>query len=458
MSMLKQGYTILGVWMMIQLFTACANIIPPSGGARDSLAPVLIGAFPKDSATNVSPKQVTLTFNEFVTLQNAQENIIISPTIKSTPRFDYKLRNVTVVFKDTLDANTTYTILFGDAIKDVNEGNIAKNFKYTFSTGNKIDDFSYSGKVLLAEKGKVDSTLIVLLHRNLSDTAIIKEKARYYTRLNGKGEFKFYNLAAGDYRVYVLPNDFTKKYDDSTKLFAFRSQVLTVSKSDITDTLYAFEAVKKTEKQNNSTAKDDKKLKYSTNLETGVQDLLTPLEISFNRKLKKIDTSGIQLKDTLFKRVTDYTIETDTIKNIVRIKYGWRENNNFRLVFDKQAFTDTAGINLPKADTIRFSTRKEIEYGSIRLRFTNLKLNQNPVLQFIQSDKLIESIPLNNSELFRKFFRGGTYEMRILYDTNKNGIWDTGNFKSKKQPEIVQLITKPLSVKSNWDNEVTINL
>ncbi|MGL5945141.1 MAG: Ig-like domain-containing protein, partial [Sediminibacterium sp.] len=82
----------------------------------------------------------------------------------------------------------------------------------------------------------------------------------------------------------------------------------------------------------------------------------------------------------------------------------------------------------------------------------------NPVLQFIQSDKLIESIPLNNSELFRKFFRGGTYEMRILYDTNKNGVWDTGNFKSKKQPEIVQLITKPLSVKSNWDNEVTINL
>lgn len=48
--------------------------------------------------------------------------------------------------------------------------------------------------------------------------------------------------------------------------------------------------------------------------------------------------------------------------------------------------------------------------------------------------------------------------MRILYDNNKNGVWDTGNFKSKKQPEVVQLITKPLSVKSNWDNEVIINL
>jgi hypothetical protein len=458
MNMLKKGYGILGVWVMIQFFAACANIVPPSGGARDSLAPVLIGAFPKDSATNVSPKQVTLTFDEFVTLQNPQENIIISPTIKSTPRFDYKLRNVTVVFKDTLDANTTYTILFGDAIKDVNEGNIAKNFRYTFSTGNKIDDFSYSGKVLLAEKGKIDSTLIVLLHKNLNDTAIIKEKARYYTRLNGKGEFRFYNLAPGNYRVYVLPNDFTKKYDDSTKLFAFRSQVLTVSKTEASDTLYAFEAVKKVEKQNNTTGKDDKKLKYSTNLETGLQDLLTPFEINFTRKLKKIDTAGIQLKDTLFKKVIGYTIETDTTTNTIRIKHSWRENDNFRLVLDKQAFADTAGNGLSKSDTIRFGTRKEIEYGSIRLRFTNLKLNQNPVLQFIQSDKLVESVPLNSSELFRKFFRGGTYEMRILYDTNKNGIWDTGNFKAKKQPEVVQLITKPFSVKSNWDNEVSIIL
>ena len=458
MNTLKQSYVILGLWIMIQHITACANIVPPSGGARDSLAPVLISAFPKDSAINVSPKQVTLTFDEFVTLQNAQENIIISPTIKSTPRFDYKLRNVTVTFKDTLDANTTYSILFGDAIKDVNEGNVAKNLRYTFSTGNKIDDFSYRGKVLLAEKGKVDSTLIVLLHRNLSDTAIIKEKARYYTRLNGKGEFKFYNLAPGNYNVYVLPNDFTKKYDDSTKLFAFRSQILTVNKSEVSDTLYAFEAVKKVEKQNTSSNKDDKKLKYNTSLETGVQDLLTPLEISFNRKLKKIDTSGIQLKDTSFKKIIGYSIETDTIKNMIRVKYEWRENNNFRLVLDKQAFADTEGVNLPKTDTIRFSTRKEIEYGSIRLRFANLKLNQNPVLQFIQSDKIVESIPLNNSELFRKFFRGGTYEMRILYDNNKNGVWDTGNFKSKKQPEVVQLITKPLSVKSNWDNEVIINL
>ena len=99
------------------------------------------------------------------------------------------------------------------------------------------------------------------------------------------------------------------------------------------------------------------------------------------------------------------------------------------------------------------------EYGSIRLRFNNINLQKNPILQFIQSDKIIESVPLTSNELIRKLFKSGSFEMRILYDTNKNGVWDTGAFgKVKRQPEIVQLISKPLSVRANWDNEVNIEL
>lgn len=160
--------------MNIFLFSSCANIIPPSGGDRDSLPPVLIGATPKDSAVSVFPKLITLTFNEFVTLQDVNNNLIVSPTLKNIPIVDNKLRNVTIKFKDSLEANTTYSLNFGNSIKDVNEGNILKDFRYVFSTGNSIDDFTYSGKVLLAEKGSIDSTLIVILHNSTSDTAILK--------------------------------------------------------------------------------------------------------------------------------------------------------------------------------------------------------------------------------------------------------------------------------------------
>jgi hypothetical protein len=45
-----------------------------------------------------------------------------------------------------------------------------------------------------------------------------------------------------------------------------------------------------------------------------------------------------------------------------------------------------------------------------------------------------------------------------LYDNNKNGIWDAGNFGKKLQPERVYLVAQKLSIKANWENEREIQL
>lgn len=454
------------LWCIICInMSSCANIIPPSGGARDSLPPKLLSALPKDSAVNISPKLISLNFNEYITLQNVNENLIVSPTIKNNPIVDYKLRTVTIKLKDSLDPNTTYSLQFGEAIRDVNEGNILRNFAYVFSTGKTIDDFSYKGKVFLAEKGKIDTTLIVILHNNLNDSAIVKERPRYYTRINGKGEFSFSNLSAGTFRVYVLPNDFTRKYDDSTKMFAFKSENLVISNNTSYDTLYAFEAFKRVEKitrtaeTTSKNPKEDKRLKYGADFEGGQQDLLSNLNLSFNRKLLSIDSSKIAFCDSNYQPIKGYRIVLDTSKTKISFIYPWKELSSFRIVLPKDAITDTGGITLPKTDTIRFITKKEADYGSINLRFVNLNLAKHPVLQVVQSDNIIESIPLKSYELIRKLYKPGTYDLRILYDTNQNGIWDTGSFgKFNKQPEIVRLISKVFTVRGNWDNEVTITL
>jgi len=49
--------------------------------------------------------------------------------------------------------------------------------------------------------------------------------------------------------------------------------------------------------------------------------------------------------------------------------------------------------------------------------------------------------------------------LRILFDANENGRWDAGSYftKPRKQPELVQSIDKPISIKSNWDNEFKID-
>jgi hypothetical protein len=466
-------YFIIFSLMLFQaaMLSSCANILPPSGGPRDSLPPKLVTSLPKDSALNISPKNITLTFDEFVTIQDVQGNLIVSPTLKRTPLVDYKLRNVTIKFQDSLETNTTYSLNFGDAIKDVNEGNIAKKFTYVFSTGPILDSLSYRGKVILAETGKIDSSLIVVLHKNLMDTAVSKDRPRYYTRLNGKGEFSFKYLPGGDFNVYVMEgtSNFSRTYKDSTKLFAFKNAPVSIGTKTTYDTLYAYQEAKPKPKTNTATApaptklsstnKEDKRLRFTTSLENAQQDLLSEFTLTFNRKLGSFDSSKFILTDTNYHQLTGFTVSLDTSKTKVELNYNWKEDTHLRMLIAKDAVADSAGVMLSKSDTLKFLTKKESEYGSVLLRFGNLNLSKNPVLQIVQNDKLIESVVLTNAQFKRKLFRAGTYDLRILFDKNKNGVWDPGKFfGAKRQPEIVQLIPKQLVIRANWDNEVNIQL
>ena len=176
------------------LGSSCAQIISPTGGPRDSISPVLLNADPPNGTINFKGNKIVLTYDEYVQLAKLQENLLVSPTPKITPNIDYKFRTVTIKIRDTLEPNTTYSFNMGNSIQDINEGNPVRDFSYVFSTGPYIDSLQFSGNVILAETGKPDSTLIVLLYKNLDDSAVFKQKSRYITRLNPKGDFKFKNL------------------------------------------------------------------------------------------------------------------------------------------------------------------------------------------------------------------------------------------------------------------------
>ena len=66
--------------------SGCANIIPPTGGPRDSLPPVLINASPADSTTNFKGNRIVLTFDEYIKLDDPTKNVILTPTMETTPQ------------------------------------------------------------------------------------------------------------------------------------------------------------------------------------------------------------------------------------------------------------------------------------------------------------------------------------------------------------------------------------
>lgn len=458
---------ILGIIIFMAGATGCANIIPPTGGPRDSLPPVLVSALPKDSTLHFTGKKVTLTFNEYVQLDNnMNDNLIVSPYPESVPTVDSKLRVVSVLLRDSLKPNTTYSINFGKGIKDVNEGNIARNLTYVFSTGDHIDNGTLAGNVILAETGKKDSTLLVELHNNLNDTSIRKNNPVYITRLDSAGNFRFRYIAPGTYNVFVLPNDYSKKYDDSTKMFAFLDEPVKIdSAATQTIKLYAYREFKPSDKKQGPkplpkkpNPKDLPKLKVTTSLSNGPQDLLSPLAIIATAPLAGFDSTKIVLSDTNYIPVKGYTFSADTIATTYNIKYRWAENTPYKLVIQKDALKDSFGTTLEKNDTINFKTRREGEYGSIRLHFNNLALARHPVLLLMQGEKIMKSVPLKTAEWYQPLFKPGDYDIRVLYDDNRDGVWTPGSYNKRLQPEKVDVIPRKLIIKANTENDVDINL
>src|SRR5687768_7443949 len=234
---------LLSLFFLAQLITplGCANMIPPSGGPRDSLPPVLLGINPPDSTKNFAGKRIVFQFDEFVQVDNPRENLLVSPVPKIDPLVESRLRTVTVTIKDTLQENVTYSIDFGNAIRDINEGNVFKDFKYVFTTGNHFDSLEITGNVIVAETGTVDSTLIVMLHTSFDDSAVIKDRPRYIAKLEQDGRFKFENLPAGRYAIYAMKDEGgQRRYLSKGLFFAFSDSAINTAASPPPITLYAY--------------------------------------------------------------------------------------------------------------------------------------------------------------------------------------------------------------------------
>lgn len=427
------------------------------GGPRDTLPPRLLTSVPNDSTLNFKSNRILLTFDEYVDLQEVQNNLLFTPTFETNPEVSVRAKTVTVRFRDSLLPNTTYLLNFGNAIRDINESNPVRNFKYVFSTGPVLDTITLTGRVLLAESGKADSTLIVMLHRNLSDSAVVKERPVYVARVDSAGRFRFQNLPTGTFALYALGDaGIVRRYQNKNQYFAFANEpAITGTTRGIT--LYAYR------EQQTGTATTpaplapargaaDRRLRYTPT--TGNVDLQGDYTLTFQAPIRRYDSAQMSLTaDTTFTPVS-FTTMLDTSRTKLAIHTQWREGTPYNLILGKDFAEDTAGRKLLKSDTLKFSTKRLSDYGSLRLRIRNVDTARKPVVLFVQNGGVVFSAPVPTGIFTFRLFNPGEYELRILYDENGNGKWDPGRFFGvKRQPEIVVPVKQNISVKAAWDNE-----
>lgn len=448
--------------MAVQLLGGCAQIAAPTGGPKDTIAPVAVKSSPENQSVFFNNNRISISFNEYIELKDLSDQLIISPLPNKSPLINSNLRTVSIKLKDSLLPNTTYSFSFGNAIRDINEGNALKSFTYCFSTGNYIDSFSIKGKVTLAESGKVDSTIRVVLYRNAHDTAILTRRPDYMTRLNGKGEFVFSFLPRDLFNIYALKDgDGNKWYNSGAELFGFINESVESELSPAPVRLLAF-AEKAVEKAGPaippSKKGEEKRLRYSINLLSGRLDQLQPMTLQFSTPLKQFDKDSIILCDTNFVPLKNYVLTADSTRKSIIIESAWIPEQPLRLLLFQNGFQDSTGLHLFKTDTLKFIVKGDNEYGQLKINFKNIDLTKHPILQFMEGETVKWKFPVTSTEWLNKKMLPGEYECRILYDLNNNGHWDAGDYKIKRQPEEAITLPQKIAIKADWENEREVEL
>jgi hypothetical protein len=196
--------TTLFAILCLLFFGRCAQQVSPTGGKKDTISPNLIQSIPLNKTLNFTENKLELFFDEYVIVDNITQKLIITPEADNP--YTYKLNGKSVVlnFKKKFQDSTTYTLNFGDAIKDFAERNPAKNLKLVFSTGTSLDSGRVYGTIKDVQTNKPLFDALVGLY-NITDTLnTAKQKPFYFSRTDSSGNFSIENVQIRPYRLIAI--------------------------------------------------------------------------------------------------------------------------------------------------------------------------------------------------------------------------------------------------------------
>ncbi|HQU57587.1 MAG TPA: Ig-like domain-containing protein [Saprospiraceae bacterium] len=215
--------------------TFCANPLPPEGGLKDVDPPKLVvEESTPNFQTKFQKKTIELTFDEWVEVQDVFNQVVVSPPLEY--KFELSLKRKTVRFsfdeREQLRPEATYTINFGEAVKDLNERNPAENLRFVFSTGDFIDSLSVTGIIVDAQTAKPVESALFMLYDNLSDTVVRTERPFYFARTGKDGRFQIENVKAGLFKGFALKDaNLNYRFDQALEPIGFPDSLLVVSDS-----------------------------------------------------------------------------------------------------------------------------------------------------------------------------------------------------------------------------------
>jgi hypothetical protein len=184
-----------------------------------------------------------------------------------------------------------------------------------------------------------------------------------------------------------------------------------------------------------------------------------PLRLTFNFPLENMDLSKISLLEDSVER-TGFTLVKDSSDLLsYYFRYPWKPKKTYELKFEAAAATaifDTKNKEFIKT----FELANKDDYGTLIVKIVPPEPNKSYILEVVNENKSIANTLVVTRDTTVRFanYKAGKYWLRITYDTNKNGIWDTGNVKLGLQPEKIWNEPKELSIRALWERNETVTI
>jgi len=200
-------------------------------------------------------------------------------------------------------------------------------------------------------------------------------------------------------------------------------------------------------------------LTYNVNSDNKLKPA-TDLKITSNLPIETIDQSLITFNEDST-NVSNFklTKDTATLKKMT-LKYPFKQDARYQIIFNEGALTDIyGGKNIKKLVKV-FNGDRPDNYGMLTLKVKVPDTSKGYVIEMLNSQKKVIRTDAftSNTTITYKNYPVGKYNIRVVYDDNKNGKWDSGNVKRREYPENTWLYTKDITLRSNWDAEENIDI
>ncbi len=183
-----------------------------------------------------------------------------------------------------------------------------------------------------------------------------------------------------------------------------------------------------------------------------------PIKISANVPLSKFEKDSMYLLNTKDSIAVDFNVDLDPFENEIQVQFEKEEDKTYELQVlpgGVTSFFEEVNDTL----SIKVKTKKYSDYGNLVLTLQNIKTYPILVQLINKQDKVKYEQSSENAQIFQfQYVEPAEYFIRVIYDDNQNGKWDSGDYLKKIQPEKVDYSINPVKVRANWDDSHVINL